>query len=215
MHMRRSVGVLATVVAGALWAVCVPSAHASATVAVDLSGFGPAVTGATPNAVTATRIRITNSTPIITGTNVEVVSSELTKVGGSQCTGFGNCMIVPGASAEFDVAATASLSPVSVITATQNTTPYFTPFTVTYGSVPSPSPEGGGANATPPAVLQQFGRPASLTCLEAQPEGLNIGGVDSGGWGNSWAQWMNEGTGGFVCTRTLIYSNAHGHWVVD
>ena len=39
-------------------------------------------------------------------------------------------------------------------------------------------------------------------------------GVTSGGWGESWAQWMNGGTGGAVCTRTLVYSTAQSRWVV-
>ena len=52
------------------------------------------------------------------------------------------------------------------------------------------------------------------TCDEAQPEGLNLAGVTNGGWGISWAQWMNGGTGGAVCTRTLIYSTDQSKWVV-
>jgi hypothetical protein len=67
---------------------------------------------------------------------------------------------------------------------------------------------------TPPPVLQQFGMPASGTCDAAAPIVLNWGGAGSGGWGNSWAEWMNSGRGGAVCTRTLIYSNALGHWIV-
>lgn len=67
---------------------------------------------------------------------------------------------------------------------------------------------------TPPPVLQQFGMPTSGTCDAAAPIVLNWGGAGSGGWGNSWAEWMNGGRGGAVCTRTLVYSNALGHWIV-
>lgn len=74
---------------------------------------------------------------------------------------------------------------------------------------------GSPGSSGPTPVLQQFGMPTTGTCDSAQPDGLNIGGVESGGWGDSWAQWMNEGTGGFICTRTLTYSNSLGHWVVD
>jgi hypothetical protein len=43
---------------------------------------------------------------------------------------------------------------------------------------------------------------------------LNWGGAGSGGWGNSWAQWANGGSGGPVCTRTLVYSNSSSRWIV-
>jgi hypothetical protein len=67
---------------------------------------------------------------------------------------------------------------------------------------------------TPPPVIQQFGMPSSGTCDASAPSVLNWGGAGSGGWGNSWAEWMNGGRGGAVCTRTLVYSNALGHWIV-
>jgi hypothetical protein len=70
------------------------------------------------------------------------------------------------------------------------------------------------AGATPPPVMQQFGMPTTGTCDAAAPLVLNWGGAGSGGWGNSWAEWMNGGRGGAVCTRTLVYSNASGHWIV-
>jgi len=69
---------------------------------------------------------------------------------------------------------------------------------------------GGGSSSSsgstgPAPVPQQFGLPASGTCDEAAPADLNWAGVPSGGWGISWAQWMNDGNGGAVCTRTLSY----------
>jgi hypothetical protein len=75
---------------------------------------------------------------------------------------------------------------------------------------------GGGGSAsssTPAPITQQFGKPASGTCDAAQPSGLDWAGVASGGWANSWAQWMNSGNGGFVCTRTLVYSTTQSKWV--
>lgn len=68
------------------------------------------------------------------------------------------------------------------------------------------------AGSMPPPVLQQFGRPSTGTCDEAAPADLNWGGSSSGGWGDSWARWMNDGAGGDVCTRTLVYSNSSGRW---
>ncbi len=81
---------------------------------------------------------------------------------------------------------------------------------------------GGGSGAsssvqsgsTPVPVVQQFGRPTSGTCADAAPVTLNWGGASSGGWGESWAQWMNGGLGGAVCTRTLAYSTGTGMWGV-
>ena len=78
-------------------------------------------------------------------------------------------------------------------------------------------PGGGGSSSssnTPAPATQQFGKPASGTCDAAQPAGLDWAGVPSGGWANSWAEWMNSGTGGFVCTRTLVYSTALTTWVI-
>ena len=91
---------------------------------------------------------------------------------------------------------------------------------VTYGS---PGPDllfttfvdaGDEATVSPPPVLQQFGKPASGTCDAAQPAGLDWAGVPSGGWANSWSQWVNGGNGGFVCTRTLVYSSTQAKWVL-
>lgn len=84
----------------------------------------------------------------------------------------------------------------------------------------SPSTGGGGTPATssdasPPApIVQQFGKPASDTCDATAPESMNWSGVTSGGWGESWAEWMNGGAGGAVCTRTLVFSTSQSRWVV-
>ena len=84
----------------------------------------------------------------------------------------------------------------------------------------SPSTGGGGSSSgtasssTPISIIQQFGTPTSGTCESMAPESLNWSGVASGGWGESWAQWMNGGNGGAVCTRTLVYSAAQSRWVV-
>jgi hypothetical protein len=66
----------------------------------------------------------------------------------------------------------------------------------------------------PPPLIQQFGKPNSGTCDSAQPKDLNWSGVASGGWGDSWAQWVNNGEGGAVCTRTLVYSTSQSKWIL-
>ena len=89
-------------------------------------------------------------------------------------------------------------------------------FTFT-GSTPSPS--GGSSSSTSPSaptpVFQQFGKPATGTCADAAAATLNWAGVANGGWGESWAQWMNGGKGGAVCNRALIYSLGLSKWVVN
>ena len=72
----------------------------------------------------------------------------------------------------------------------------------------------GAATFGPSPVLQEFGKPVTGTCDAAQPAGLDWAGVPNGGWANSWSQWMNGGTGGFVCTRTLVYSTTQAKWVL-
>ena len=82
--------------------------------------------------------------------------------------------------------------------------------------------ESGGGSSTaessagvgPAAHIQQFTKSPSMTCDEAQPEGLNWSDAPSGGWGESWAQWPNDGRGGEVCVRTLFYNTSTGKWDV-
>ena len=72
---------------------------------------------------------------------------------------------------------------------------------------------GSSSGSIPAPVIQQFERDSSETCEAGQPDGLNWGGSSSGGWSQSWAQWPGNGAGGFVCSRTLTYNPALGHWV--
>ena len=71
-----------------------------------------------------------------------------------------------------------------------------------------------GSTVGPDPVVQQFGRPTVGTCAETALESLTWVGVSGGGWGESWAQWVNGGNGGSVCTRTLTYSSSQGRWTV-
>jgi len=80
---------------------------------------------------------------------------------------------------------------------------------------PSPDVSNTTGSVSPGTRIQQFPRPTSGTCDANQPEGLNWSGVASGGWGESWAQWMHEGQGGAVCTRTLAYNNSTATWQVQ
>jgi len=90
------------------------------------------------------------------------------------------------------------------------------PVAYIFGAAPnsggdSSSPTSG---AGPAAHMQQFPKSPSMTCDEAQPEGLDWAGAPSGGWGESWARWPKDGKGGEVCVRTLFYNNSTGKWDV-
>ena len=65
---------------------------------------------------------------------------------------------------------------------------------------------------SPQPVLQQVGQPAG-GCASVADQNLNWGGSESGGWGTSWAQWVNGGRGGAVCTRFLVWTTT-GRWTV-
>lgn len=120
--------------------------------------------------------------------------------------------IANGATESFTVNAAGDLRFVGQTTCTTAT---FFELVINSSPTPSPSSDSSNGDAAPAPVIQQFGMPATGTCDEAQPEGLNLSGVPSGGWGISWAQWMNGGTGGAVCTRTLVYSTDQSKWIVN
>ena len=86
-------------------------------------------------------------------------------------------------------------------------------FTVTMnftGGLPSSTASLHG----PTPIIQQYGKQASGSCDAIAPESLNWSGVASGGWSESWALWMNGGTGGGVCTRMLVYDLSQAKWVL-
>ena len=68
-------------------------------------------------------------------------------------------------------------------------------------------------DAPPPDLLQQVGAPSASTCAAVIDTTLNWAGAPSGGWVTSWAQWMNQGKGGMVCTRSLYWLPS-GRWSV-
>lgn len=86
-------------------------------------------------------------------------------------------------------------------------------FAVTVAS-PAPDPAPASSGSGPASVIQQFGKPATGSCDANQPEGLDWAGVPAGGWAESWAEWMNGGAGGAVCTRTLVHRSGALGWRV-
>lgn len=84
-------------------------------------------------------------------------------------------------------------------------------YTVSITSAPSPS----SALDHPQPIMQQFGHATGRSCEQDAPIGLNWSDVAAGGWGMSWAQWVNDGAGGSVCTRTLVYDADLGAWTLS
>ncbi|MDO9486363.1 MAG: hypothetical protein Q7K25_09925 [Actinomycetota bacterium] len=68
------------------------------------------------------------------------------------------------------------------------------------------------ASAAPPDVLQQVGVPAVGGCAAVVEPSLNLAGVAYGGWGLSWARWINNGAGGPVCSRLLTFDASAADW---
>lgn len=64
----------------------------------------------------------------------------------------------------------------------------------------------------PTAPLQQFGVPANtqqVQCADLAPDSVNEPGIahlTDQGWSLSWAQWVNNGSGGPVCSRQPYYN---------
>jgi len=75
-------------------------------------------------------------------------------------------------------------------------------------------PGTGLAGSGPPDVLQQVGVPPSGQCLDVDDSDASFLGF-VGGWSKSWAEWINEGAGGGVCTRTLSYHAGTGQWRIE
>ena len=75
------------------------------------------------------------------------------------------------------------------------------------------SSSGGETQFGPADEIQQIGQPAA-GCENVSLPLLDWAGVSSGGWAPSWAEWVNGGRGGPVCTRTLAYSTSRNAWFV-
>ncbi len=69
------------------------------------------------------------------------------------------------------------------------------------------SPPTATRTSSPESIVQQIGMPSSGNCASVTDSSLQYGTGLSGGWTKSWAQWPNSGSGGIVCTRTLVFNN--------
>lgn len=71
------------------------------------------------------------------------------------------------------------------------------PLTVTNDPIAPPPPP------VPIIGMQQVGVPASGDCADVPVSVGHDQGYPIGGWSKTWANWINNGTGGPVCTRTV------------
>lgn len=62
--------------------------------------------------------------------------------------------------------------------------------------------------------FQQVGVPASGNCADVPSPVGHYPGFPFGGWSKSWAQWINNGAGGPVCTRELYFDQNAGEWEI-
>lgn len=189
---RRTLASLATLAAlasGAL-ATAVPASAATVTVTATCSGVGGGVVvdDYDVTAGVGDIIFLAN----LTGVTLTIANKSGVTGAASVINGSGANLTVTSGSGSFDLQGAAGCNAFAAA--------------VTFGPA--------STSALPPSVVQQFGKPASGTCEAAAPASLNWAGVPSGGWGNSWAQWMNGGNGGPVCSRMLVYSNNLGAWTV-
>jgi len=187
--MRRTLGLFTSIGFGLAVIVLAGPAHAQTEVTV--------VPGGDPIQVFDTAVRITN----VSGIPVVFTTSALSESGQS-CAD--TCSIFDGASSVFSIAPSAD--GVSFQFQQFNGGPYvdIQQMTVTY--------QASGLGPMP--VIQQFGLPASGNCEDGATEAMNWSGIGMDGWGISWAQWMNEGAGGAVCTRTVVYDTSTAKWTV-
>lgn len=76
----------------------------------------------------------------------------------------------------------------------------------------APAPGASPENDTPADAVQEVGLLLGHSCTNVDEASLDWGNAITGGWTSSWAQWINEGAGGAVCTRTIHYDQANRVW---
>ena len=74
---------------------------------------------------------------------------------------------------------------------------------LTVTNAPVAPAHADGSTPQPIVGLQQVGVPASGDCADVPVTVGHDQGFPIGGWSKTWANWINNGTGGPVCTRTV------------
>ena len=135
--------------------------------------------------------------------------------GGGDCNDPANCQITVGNEINLTVEQQSSSDRVDVLGPGS-----IANFRVEYdsgggGGGGDDSGSSGGAGSAPASEIQQFGLPTSGNCEDGATDAMNWSGVGLDGWGISWAQWANDGAGGAVCTRTVMYDTSTAKWTVN
>jgi len=187
--MRRMLGVLSSIGFGLALVVLAGPAHAQTDVTVD---------GGASIQVFDTTVRITNASGVVVTFTTSALSEN-----GQSCAD--TCAIFDGASSVFSIAPSADGVSFQFQHFTGGGFIDIQQMTVSYQA----------SGLGPMSVIQQFGLPASGNCEEGVTEAMNWSGIGLDGWGISWAQWANDGAGGAVCTRTVMYDTSSAKWVVN
>jgi len=188
--MRRTFGLLTSIGFGLSVILLAGPAHAQTEVTV--------VPGGASIQVFDTAVRITNASVTVVTFTTSALSEN-----GQSCAG--TCSIINGASSVFSIAPSADGVSFQFQQSAGGPTFDIQQMTVTY--------QASGLGPMP--VIQQFGLPASGNCEDGVTEAMNWSGIGMDGWGISWAQWMNLGAGGAVCTRTVMYDSSSAKWTVS
>lgn len=181
-------------------------AHASTTViASSASGFT-----ITPSTITGTTFTLDVQTDTLTSVSVwGVASGSVANPPFGGCDADGDCQIPTGQQATFTVAASSAVQLVNI--------KYSAGGAVRQLAVLPPlSPDDTSQEPLGPGpLIQQISRLHYDDCTSVDLPELDWSGVESGGWTPSWAWWVNDGQGGPVCTRTLVYRQSDSSWAVE
>lgn len=75
-------------------------------------------------------------------------------------------------------------------------------------------PVTGDPIQAPAPILQQLPANADGTCAGISDAAFAYGTGLTGGWHGAWAQWVNSGHGGLVCSRTMIFDSTANRWTI-
>lgn len=83
-----------------------------------------------------------------------------------------------------------------------------------FAALYSASTSSGSTEQTPPDILQELPMPHSGNCVDVKDAHVAYGTGLTGGWAKAWGVWAAQGSGDWVCSRTLTYSDARAAWTV-
>ena len=81
-------------------------------------------------------------------------------------------------------------------------------------TVAAPAPQRTEEISGRQPLLQQVGMPVAGDCTNVEDSHLDWGTGLSGGWTRSWAEWVNAGAGGPVCSRSFAFDADSQLWSI-